>query len=612
VILTGPLVAVVVLVAPGAVLLTAGVRVLLRRRPDRLLGWLLAAVGVGMAALLLLLVGDYAPSWAAVLHGRAQASDVATVVAWSIILGLPWGPIWWRLDTAWRERQPMGGPTERRAREKVETRRHLWMVHTIQRAAFDPNRSAAVRRVASWRAVPDSTASGTLIGRKLAGDLDWPTAAGGALVMPGPPITQHFAVLGGTGSGKSELVWRKVEADLASGQPRQVISLNCKQPGHRGAPAERLEAVARQAGRSFVKLEPDVSPWDPMRGSTQRIHQRLMAAEEWSEPWYQHLGSVVLALALQLAVKQGHSTASLGDVVKQLLHGGLEQLAPTDPRAAEALKTIQMKDDGGLVTRLMDQAIQLGGWIGPVTVGGWSWEDADVIGVDLPTGTDPGTARMLLRLMLTDLEGWITEERRPMVGPRRAVPLTLVLEEISALDGDPILSQRVNNLMERARSSDVEVIVVAQGPSGLGDPRTQEAILTNATVVTGRQSTTEAVESLAGLAGTRIGEEASVAYAPGADVITGSIRAQHSFAVDPNRLRQLETGELVIIHRGRWALVAVAMSSAGYAYERGSDLPALLAQRTPDSLPSGLASDVDHEDQGDGDGDPFGPVGGGQ
>lgn len=602
--LTFPLVLAVLALFPGTVAVVGTVWALLRRRQDRAVAWTAAAVGLVVAVVLAGLVTSYAPSWGRVLRGDADRGDVLAVLGWSLILGLPVGPIWWRVDTWWRERQPMGGPTERAEREQVEAARRRAVVHLIQGAAYDPGRPEWVRRAAQLRAVPDHSTSGPLLGRKVAGDLDWPTGPRGALVLPSKGRRKpHTGVLGGTGSGKSEFVWRLVEHAVREKRPQQVIYLNAKQPGTDDAPSDRLEALAREAGRSVRVLRPGVSPYDPMRGTPQRVHQRLMATEEWSEPWYQHLGSVVLALALELAERRGSRPESLHELVSELLHGGLSDLAEDDDRAAEALRTIEKRDDGGLVTRLLDQALQLGGWIGPAAAGGWSWEDADVIAVDLPTGSDPGTAKMLLRLMLTDLAGWITEDRRPRLdGPAGGkglggpVPLLLVVEEVSAFDEDPIIGKRVTNAMERLRSSNGEMIVVAQDSMGLGDERAQRAVLTGATVVTGAQALTDEVERLAGLAGTRVAEEGSTAYQPGESGARGSVRAQHGYAVDPNALRQLGRGEVIVIDGGRWARVAVAMSSAGYAVDARRSTaprPALddgdqaITQGEQDALPSG-------------------------
>jgi len=522
-----------------------------------------------------------------VLHRRATAGDVATVVAWSVLVGLPVGPLWWRLDTWWRERQPMGGPTERAAREDVESARQRRTVHLVQQLTHDQSRPAWVRKVASLRAVPPIDAgTGVLLGRKLAGDLDWDTGPRGAVVLPEPPTVRHLCFLGETGCGKSEAVFLKVEYDMARPGKRHVIHINCKEPGHGPGSSERLAKMAADAGRTSMRLEHGASPYDPMRGTAKQIHQRLMAAEEWSEPWYQHLASVVLALALELAEREGHPPESLGELVKDLLQGGLANLARDDERAAEALELIEKNDSMGLATRLMDQALQLAGWVGPATAGGWGWEDAEVIGVDLPTSTEPGAARMLLRLMLTDLAGWMTDQRRPMLSTTKAVPLTLVLEEIGALDGDPILAQRIVNLMERARSSEVEVVLVAHTPLSLGDPRAQEAILSHTTVITGTQVDQDAVERLAALAGTEVGEEGSVAYQPGTDTVAGSIRAQHVYKVNPNTLRQLSRGELVIMHHGRFAKVAITMGAAGY----GTSSPTAIEAGRPDELSAGTSS----------------------
>lgn len=561
-VLSGPVLIAVLALVPGAVLVAGLVQGLLRKRPDRLLA-VLALLATGtLSAVLLAAPEALWPAWQACLTGRPARADLAAVLSWSLILGLPAGPAWHLADQAHRERQPMGGPVETARRLQVEAKRKLAWTHTIQSTAMTEDGWKAA--LAGRLAVPDTHPDGVVLGRKLAGDLGWKRTRYGVLLVPKKVL--HWLILGGTGSGKSEVVWRIIEGRMREAAPPQIIYLNAKQPGATDrSPSDRLESMADQYGLTFRRLSRGEQPWDPMRGTNERIHQRLMAAQEWSEPWYQTLSSVVLRLALEIAGRKGQTPDSLADLVHAMLTGaGLKSLAKEDDlRARAALSMIDEADNSGTVTRLMDQAMQLDGWIGPASAGGWSWEDADVIAVDLPSGTDHGSAKQLLRLMLTDLEGWITESRRPKRG-NTFRELVLIIEEVGALDGDAVVGTRLVNLSERARSSLAQLAVIAQDTGGLGDERAQNALLTNCTVVTGRQSVTGVIDQLVGLAGTTVHAEASVSYTSGVDPVAGSMRAQHVYKVDPNLIRNLGVGEIVVIDRGHWAHVAVAMNKRGF------------------------------------------------
>jgi hypothetical protein len=275
-----------------------------------------------------------------------------------------------------------------------------------------------------------------------------------------------------------------------------------------------------------------------------------------------------------------------------LLNGRLEKLAESNPVAHELVKMLGRDEVRGAVIRWASNCLTLRGWIGPASVGGWSWEDADVIGVDLPTGTEREAAQMLMRAMLTDLESWIVDKsRRPMVVPPAApeptglagivarrrgpapvpvpafAPLGITLEELGALSKDPIIGQRITNLAERCGEQGIEFRVVVQDPNGLGEEREQIATMTNNVTITARQTFGKIAQMLAELAGTEQVAEASTAYGGVVgDRIgeEGSIRVQHSYKVNPQRLRELGLGEVIVFHAGHWAHVAVPMTEAGY------------------------------------------------
>lgn len=538
----------IVATAPAAALAAALVWAVLRLRPDATLAWVAAGLVAAVAWPLGLLTGP--------------------------VLGAVAGALLWRLDQAYREAQPLAGPEERQRRHLHEAGRRRRVVHVVQRCAYGRTQPERVADLAAMAAVPLRTSEGAVLGVRLAGDLHWPRPRGRRSLVVQPTSVPHTVVLGGTRTGKSELVHRMVEADIADPQvKRQVIYLNCKQPSPGDEPSIRLAAVAERQGRTARVLVRDLSPWDPMRGTPDQVRHRLLATEEWSEPYYQAVSNVLLGLALDLSAAEGRPLETLPDVVWSLAQDRLEVLAQDNLEAARLVRMLRRDDVSGAVMRWASQALHLRGWVGPVNSGGWSWEDADVIGVDLPTGTEPGAARQLLRAMLTDLESWIVDPARRPVGPDgRWVPLRLVIEEVGALDADPILMARLVNFMERAAGARVRVVIVAQDPSGLGEDRTADALLTNSAVITCRQSVKRAVDALVTLAGTRRRLEASAAYSGSiADRLgeEGSIRVQDTYKVDPNLLREMGVGEAIVIDRNSWAWIAVAMSEHGYHAPEG-------------------------------------------
>jgi hypothetical protein len=574
------LVALPVILVPAAL-----VWAMLRRHPDRLASWLTMLAAAPEVMLVGMLGVDYRSSWTAVLgalmHGRTVASsDVAAAVLWGVSLGPILGAAWWRVDQFWRETAPMAGPAERARREAVEAARRRRTVHVVQDTAHAGRAPRPLVCAARPLAVPLTYGGDPVLGLRLAGDLAWPaqrTPVGHLLTLPRSAV-HHLVVLGATGAGKSEIVWRVVESTIRRGR-EQVIYVNAKEPSPGREPSLRLAAVAAASGRSCRVLVKEAGPWNTMRGTPDKIRQRLLNTEEWTEPYYMHASNVLLALALDLHHAAGEPLRTLPDLVWGLRRERLEELASSDPRAAELVELMSDATVEGSVLRWASQTLMMRGWIGADEDGAWSWEDAEVIGVDLPTSTEPDAARALLRAMLTDLEGWITDPSRRPFDPAtgRPRPLTLVIEELSALDADPVLGRRVVNLVERARGADVRVIVVAQGPSGLGDERAVEALLTNCAVVSCRQTDGAAVERLAGLSGTEEREEASVAYRGNVRASEGSIRVQHAYRVNPNRFRRLGTGEVIVMFAGQWAQLAVGMTAAGYALPASRELEALEA-----------------------------------
>lgn len=540
-------------ISPTGVASAMVVERVLRRWPDRL-GVATGAVVTGPAAVAVWAGSDYAGRWVALVSALLRREAV-TPGMWvplmlaGVAMGPTAGALLWLVRQWRRERDPLLGQSWRSRREAVEAARTRVVVHRVQAQAH-----GAQRWVARQVAVPDRHRSGDVVlGRMLRGTLRWGWGRPGSLVvMPPAGRDPHMVVLGRTGAGKSEVAWRVLAAAARSSE--QVVYINCKEPGSRaGSVAARLEDIAARHGRSVQALSPE-SVWDPMRGTPDQVRSRLLSTQVFSDEYYEHVSGVLVALALDLAAERGDPVGSIGDLAMMLADGRMDDLvrASAHREAATALLGVLGQSEvKGAVTRWAATAISMRRWIGP----GWGWEDADLTAVDLPSSTEQVAARALLRAMLADLETYLTGSRR------RKGRMVLVLDDIGAIDRDPVIMRRVVNLMERARSAGCRVVLIGQGPGSLGDEMTQEAALTNATVISGGQTDPAVVERLTRMAGTAWGVESSASWDTGGRREAGSSRAQHQWSMDPAILRGLRIGEVVVMSRGQWAQVAVAMTS---------------------------------------------------
>lgn len=209
-------------------------------------------------------------------------------------------------------------------------------------------------------------------------------------------------------------------------------------------------------------------------------------------------------------------------------------------------------------------ALHLRGWIAPRESGGWSFEDADVMCVELPTSSAPEAGDALMRMMLRDVGSYLTDSARRQTlpdGERR--PVLMVIEEVGAVAADPVVGREFVNQVERNRSAGAYTLMTAQDPIGIGDERTVSAILTNATILTYRQ--TVQAQRVAQLAGTTRVTEGGADYdADGTWQHQGVMRRQHAYKANPQLLRELRQGEFVLISRGHYLKAVATMTALGY------------------------------------------------
>jgi hypothetical protein len=572
-------------VALPVVLVSALVCGLLQRWPDRLYTRATIAAAVLPALLALLLIGGYWEAYTVVWPGGA-APDTGTwlgLAVYGLAIGPLGGGIAARYVRRYREASPLSGPKAERKRVRAEDERKRTSAHRTQERAHtatpDSGQVARVRQqLAERRAVPVGDRRGPYLGRYLRGELDgWKSKRGYAQVPWW--LCGNVHVEGLSQSGKSELVCA-IEEWAMEYEGGQVVKLNCKQAAQGKEPSRRLLAHAEALGKSCNVLVPGYRPYDVMRGSPTEIRNRLMDVELFSEPHHEAGTNVVLAFGLHKLASEGRPADELADVLREIAdRKRVVQWASHDVFAAKLLDMIDERSWAGAVQRYASDALDLNGWAGGASAGGFAIEDAQVSALDLPTSTEPKAAKMMLRLVLSDLEAYLSHPRRPKRADGSPVPLTIVLEELSALDSDPVIGRRVVNMMERALGSNVRFVIVTQDAGGIGDERTRDAVLSQ-TVISYRQG--RWADEIASLAGTRQAAEASGTYSGRMGALrgsrSGSLRMQEQYAVHPNELRNLGRGECFIFHQGQFAKVAATMRGLGYGVPSSGKVGALDAE----------------------------------
>jgi hypothetical protein len=320
-------------------------------------------------------------------------------------------------------------------------------------------------------------------------------------------------VIGATGSGKTETVLRIARgavADLgwrvyyidAKGDPRTM---------------DRFAAAMQAAGAGRIKTFP-TAPYDGWRGDPLALLNRLMAVEDFTEPYYRAVTKVMLLEAV---------TSPLGPPA------GSEDLL-------DRLKSDTTREGKGTWARYRAFFGVLDGQLD----GSWAYEDADAAYLLLKGVSLHEEAAGLGRFLVEDFAHFVSQRKKP------EVRVLLIIDEFSALSAQADAA----NLFERVRSLGAAIVVTSQSYGGLG--AAADRILDAAGGLICHQCPDP--ERLAERAGSRRVVESTLQIdtASGPTGL-GSLRKQDVYRVHPDRIRQLDVGEAYVISGGRAARVSV-------------------------------------------------------
>lgn len=355
-----------------------------------------------------------------------------------------------------------------------------------------------------------------------------------------PTRTKHLLIAGESGSGKTETLLRAAEIHLARGN--RVFVIDGK--GDRET-QERFVRLAAKYGIQ-ARIWPQ-EPWDIWRGRPEALHQKLVGMLPRSEnPYYEAIGQTLMRAAVESPKGPPQNCQQLIDRINDPTKYAPDHLRRNIAKLAKE----RPEDLMGEQMRIVELLAKLSS-IGSID-GGWSWEDTKAAYVRLP-GRDGGEAATAVgQAMLVDLEQWsdLGSVRRPE-DDCDAVVMVDEFARISKGGGEAAIG-----LLERARSARVSFYLSVQGIEGLADDaRNQRRMMkAGANIILHTQRDPDDWTSYIG---TVWRAEAGQSF----DGDVATVRAQHQAAINPNTLRGLGPGEIVILaDRGEWARAQVIMA----------------------------------------------------
>jgi hypothetical protein len=405
-----------------------------------------------------------------------------------------------------------------------------WSPFVRRRQRIDQH--ARDRRTARLLARPrDHKLTAPALGIALDGDLaSW--RQGHYVVPPAQLRGKGMAVVGAPGAGKTVTLLRL--AYLAGLLGRKVCFVDCKGTDPTLVPAL---IAAYRLGNPYARVgcwpEQAMDMW---RGTPTQVQSRLLAVEQFTEPFYQRVASAGLRLAL---------TAPDMPPVE----GSDELLRRLDVDELAALwegRRLQLKDIEAIADHLPGARLRYADFFaalaGAFDRGSWSYEDVDLAVLTVPTLLSKAEADAAMRVVLEDYGHYATGRK-----PREGEDALLILDEFSALASGV---DSAINLMERLRDVGVQVVVAAQSVEGLGDYRQAPRLLASCAGGIVVQQCPDP-ERLIGLAGQERVLEHNWEldyYGPRG---LAKARMGKRPRIDPEAVRQAQPGEAWVIQAGQ-------------------------------------------------------------
>jgi len=355
----------------------------------------------------------------------------------------------------------------------------------------------------------------------------------GWFTLPLTTVARPSVIIGEGGSGKTESLL-KIAHLVATVYGFDVLYVDAKGDDDLAA---RFVATMRKAGKQRIRLFP-ASGYYGWMGDTRALYNRLMAVQTYSEPYYEHMASMLLELALNAP---SYTPRSSMDLLNNLT---LEQLRIRYrglPEQSE-LDRIKAEDANGVYNRYRAFFRALHGKLDD----GFAFDEADAAYIKLDTVAFAKEASSIGRYIVEDIAHYITV-RKP-----REKRVLIIIDEVSAL-----AIENIANLSERLRSFGGAMMLACQSEEGLAKTQDERnrILKTSHMLILHTSNAPEKLIERAGKhkavnAGWSMHGEAGTGYA--------TVSMKDEYIIPPDEARRLNVGECFVIAQGYGYKVHVA------------------------------------------------------
>jgi hypothetical protein len=349
-----------------------------------------------------------------------------------------------------------------------------------------------------------------------------------------------MGLIGESGSGKTWTVKRLNW--LWAHQDTRVIFADFK-GSDRKLPVEVIAAYLDARPDADCRVWPAQS-LDIWRGDASEIVGRLLQVQTFTEPFYAEAAKTAVRRAVEAPRMPRDGLGSnpprdSEEFLRRLDLGELERAYKGTPwaRDVEALRMPQIME--GVRMRYAAFFAALRGRFDH----GFSWDDADLSVLSIPTLAEPDDAMAAARIVLADFGAYCLNRK-----PRRERAV-LVVDEFSAVT--PAAAQ-VIDLAERVRDANGQIVVCVQNYEGLGrDPgersRMLDALQPGGIIVHRTGNPADVLR----LAGTQHKPALSWTLNGSGRTGHGTVKMDRNLSVDPDDVRRLKTGQAFVVTHGR-------------------------------------------------------------